>query len=421
MDKLFNLFNILKNVKKGRKNKLQPLDTIGQQLVFNKSTPLTLGIECEFALVNAHTYEPANIADLLVTALGHDNVHKEIFQHMIEITTGVCLSAHQVESELYLLKEKIDKLLPSFDAEMIGSGTLPKLEIDKCSRTKSERYQELKERRQIIFDRFATHGMHVHIGMKDAQSCIRYHNFYMHLLPCLLALSANSPFENGVDTGFASIRPTITESMPIAGVPYQFKTWQEYKDLCRSLARANSISNIKDLWWDIRACPRYGTLEIRICDQPSTLYETMAIVAFIHCLGHWFQDNEDWLDEMPRPSNWRTRDNKWRAMRHGLDAELIVDNRGQTKPIKAIISAWLDRLAPYYKTLEYDNYLLQIKTILENGNGACRQRLTFSRTQNLSDVYTTHITELKNNTPLWDKNTEADTSYMAVELGRLIA
>jgi glutamate---cysteine ligase / carboxylate-amine ligase len=110
----------------------------------------------------------------------------------------------------------------------------------------------------------------------------------------------SSPFEEGVDTGLASIRPTITESLPIAGMPYNFKNWQEYVNLCRAMYRAGSIERLKDLWWDVRSCPQYGTLEIRICDQPASMAEVLALVAFVHALAFWFQKNQSWLAEMPR-------------------------------------------------------------------------------------------------------------------------
>ncbi len=387
--------------------KRQPEDStlakINRQLLFLKSAPLSLGVECEFGIVDKNTCAPAPVALDIVRQAKHPNIQHELYQHMIEITTGVCNNVQEAEQDLNARLAQITAQLPAHNAALVGAGSLPLLSQAQVTPTETERYKLLRESRQELYRRFTTLGMHIHIGMEDTQSCIRYHNFYMRFLPHLLALSASSPFEEGRDTGFDSIRPSVTESMPIGGLPYQFTNWQEYKSLCRALARSNSISDLKDMWWDIRPCPRYGTLEIRICDQPATLAEAAAITAFVHCLGHWFAEHQGWLDDMPRPANWRMRENKWRAMRYGLSAELVSDNFGETRTIREDITQWIDRLEPFFEKLGYQTYRDTLRGIVEHGNSAMRQRRVFETEGTFQAVYAHAAEELLAGRPLWEK------------------
>ncbi len=147
-----------------------------------------------------------------------------------------------------------------------------------------------------------------------------------------------------------------------------------------------SIRTPKDLWWDLRPSPRYGTLEIRVFDQLSNLGEALAIVAFVHALGMWFDQNQSWLEEMPRPSTWRLRENKWRAMRYGLDAELVANNLGDTFPIGDDIKKWLDRIEPQYAQMNYRPYRDTLLSMLKHGNSAKRQQIVWEATGSLEEV-----------------------------------
>jgi carboxylate-amine ligase len=376
--------------------------------VFQKSALLTIGVECEFGIVDNTTYDPAHVGLEISQLLNNPFVHYELYKHMIEITTGVCSTIQQIEKDLASRINLITPELPKYHASMLGIGNLPLLMLEQVEPVETERYKILRETRKALYERFTTLGMHIHLGMPDTASCLRFHNFYMHLLPHILALSASSPFEFGKDTGLASIRPSVTESMPIAGLPYQFTSWQDYKDLCCAMARAGSITDVKDLWWDLRPCPRYGTLEIRICDQPATLAEVAAISAFVHCLGHWFAEHQQWLDEMPRPNNWRMRENKWRAMRFGLNADIVTNNNGDIISIKDDILQWVERLQPFYKKFGYRPYQAMLVSILEKGNSASRQRRVWQATNSLQAVYAHCIAELEHGSPLWERIDELE-------------
>jgi len=238
--------------------------------------------------------------------------------------------------------------------------------------------------------------------MESGDDCIRYNNFFMNFLPHLLALSASSPFWQGTDTGLASCRPTTYEALPTAGQPYHVKNWSEFERLYDALKRCGSIESMKDLWWDLRPSPNFGTLEIRVCDGPATLKETLAIVAFIHALSHWFQDNGSWLESVNYPPRWLSRENKWRVMRHGLDAQLVMNTGGKLKSVREDIEEWVERLKPYTESLGYQRYMADVLEITRLGNSSERQRKVFQRTDSLEEIVKLNVDEFISQTPSWE-------------------
>jgi len=379
------------------------LKEINDQLVFAKSEPLTLGVEFELALMDKDTLKPAHFGPEIVAESNLPNFHKEGLQHMVEVTTNICRNAHDVEEQMGKSVRLAINLAEKRGLLVTGTGRPPTIKLSDTKRVDDPRYRYQYESRKILTHRFGTLGMHMHVGMESAEKCIRYHNFYMHFLPHLIAIAASSPFEDGVETGLASIRPTIAESLPVAGMPYSFHTWHEYTSLCQAMFRAGSIRSLKDLWWDLRPSPRYGTLEIRVCDQFSNLAEALAVTAFMHALGMWFDHNQSWLEEMPRPSTWRLRENKWRAMRYGLDAHLVTNSTGDTGAVVDDIKAWLGRIQTQYTTLGYQPYQNTLLDMLARGNSARRQLALWTATGSLEEVARFNCRELQNGKPLWQE------------------
>jgi carboxylate-amine ligase len=376
---------------------------IDKQLIFAPSDPLTLGVEFELGLLDAKTLLPANEASRLIAELASPQIKEEGLQHMVEVTSTIGKSVQEVDQQLKVQIVALAALCEKQGFVLTGTGRPPTVKAVDTISTKGERMNRLADERKIFNTRFDALGMHIHLGMRTADQCVRYNNFFMHFLPHLIALSASSPFEEGVYSGLASMRPSVAESMPISGLPYYFQNWQDYTHLCHALFRAGSIQRLKDLWWDLRPSPFYGTLEIRVCDQPATLAESMGIVAFVHALGLWFQEHQEWLDEMPRPNAWRLRENKWRAMRYGLDAQFVIDNQGETRPLCDDIRIWLERLAPFIERQNYKGYVAVIEAVINRGNSAKRQQLLWEMTQSLESVARFNCEEFAAQTPLWDK------------------
>jgi carboxylate-amine ligase len=364
--------------------------------------PLTLGVELEFQVLDKQTLQLTPQASELIKKTNSPKIIHEFFQSTIEIVSGVCNNVFEVSGDLAASATHLTQAGDSLGLCFASTGTHPQADYRERLVTDSPRYGELIDRNQWLIRRMAVYGMHIHLGMKSGDDCIRFHNFFLYFVPHLLALSASSPYWQKMDTGLASCRPTMYEALPTAGIPYIVRTWNEFEKLIRFLKRSDAIQSIKDLWWDIRPSPALGTLEIRVCDGPATQKEMAALVAFVHTLALWFQDHQnDWTKTHAPIKRWIFRENKWRAIRYGLDASIIITKTGKTRPLRQDIENWLDDLDPYSKSLNYQESLKMISTIMDKGNSAQRQRKVFERTRDLGDVARHNIQEFNLGEPIW--------------------
>ncbi len=373
-----------------------------EELVFNPSEDFTLGVEIELQIVDKDSLNLSSTAEEVLKLSNHEKVKKEFYLSTVEINTGICKDAHHARTDLEASMAHLKQSTASMPVEYSTTGCHPFSKYSDCIITPSERYNELVDRNQWLTRRMTVYGLHVHVGMKSANDAIRFSNFFINFIPHLLALSGSSPFWQGEDTGLSSCRPTTYEALPTAGLPYTTRDWAEFKRLYRTLLKSGSIKGMKDLWWDIRPSPGYGTMEIRVCDGLATIEETIAIVAFIHSLALWFNDNGHWLEQVPLPPRWILRENKWRAMRHGLNADIITATDGSCKSVRQDILEWLEKLAPYSRQNDYGKYFDFIKVICEKGNSAFRQREVFQKTGSLHEVVRHNVREFNEGYPIWD-------------------
>ncbi len=393
-----------------KKTFLSPLNFLtnlvkkNSELDFRSNGILTLGVEIELQIINKDHFnlEPKAEEVLKAASLVSKNIKQEFYQSTVEINTDKCFSVFDVEKDLSLSLNQIDKIADDLNLGFATTGCHPFSRYVDCVITPSSRYNELIDRNQWLTRRMTVYGLHVHLGMKSGDDAIRFNNFFLNFIPHLLAISASSPFWQGDDTGLASCRPTTYESLPTAGHPYQVKNWEEFERLYETLKKCKAIDSMKDLWWDIRPSPAFGTLEIRACDGLATLDGTLAVVAFIHLLANWFNDNGSWLERVPTQPLWFSRENKWRAIRHGLEADLIINLSGETKPIKTDILEWLDKLAVYENKLGYQNYIKTLRKILEKGNSSSRQRAVHLKSNSLQEVVSFNMQEFKARSPIWE-------------------
>ena len=373
-----------------------------EETEFRSAGVLTLGVEIELQIMHRQSHNLASIAEDLLQAGAHiDKLKPEFYLSTVEINTDKCDDVHAVSKDLTESLDLVTPLGEKLGVQFATTGCHPFSRYADCIITPTPRYTDMIDRNQWLVRRMTVYGMHVHIGMKSGDDCIRFNNFFLHFLPHLLALSASSPFWQGDDTGLASCRPTTYEALPTAGQPYQVRNWAEFESLFQTLKRCGSIQTLKDLWWDLRPSPHYGTLEIRVCDGLATLSETLAVVSFIHLLAHWFHENGTWLDEMPPPSRWIARENKWRVMRYGLDAELVTNIDGATKQVRQDIEDWLEKLKPFIEKLGYQAYVEDLRQICQLGNSSCRQRKIFAQGQSLQQVAAFNAQEFLARKPDW--------------------
>ena len=370
---------------------------------FRANGVLTLGAELELQIVDAETCALTSRAEDLLKPFKPDaKIKPELYLDMIELVTGICRDANEVESDL---STTMDLLVAEGEKIGVGfssTGSHPFSRYASSDVFPAERYNDLIDRNQWLTRRWKVYGLHVHIGMESGDECIRFNNFFMRLMPHLLALSSSAPFWQGEDTRLATCRPTMYEALPTAGLPYFVQSWSEFTTLCETLRKAKAITSLKDLWWDVRPSPSFGTLEIRVCDSPATLAETVAIVAFIHGLAHWFKDHGDWLSQVPQPQHWLMRENKWRVIRHGMDADLVMNAEGDNQAIRGDILSWIEKIEPYAMKLGYVGHMDVLHGICAKGSSSARQRSVFARNQSLREVTAFNMQEFKARRPIWE-------------------
>ena len=375
-------------------------------LEFKKNDPpFSLGVEWELQVVDQQTGHLTPKALTILENIDDPHFVKELFQSTLEINTDICADALAVEENFKQLLPLLEPTKDVFRVRYATTGTHPFSHFMERLVTPTPRYYDMIDRNQWIARRMAVYGLHVHIGTRSGDHCIVLKNFFLRFVPHLIALSASSPFWSGILTGLSSSRLTMYESLPTAGFPYDFQDWQAFESLIQSLIRSKSIQTLKDLWWDMRPSPKYGTLELRICDGPATLAELLGLVAFVHCLAIWHDENEAaWAQtSMHAVKRWVLRENKWRAIRHGMNAEIIISNDGDWKPLKEDLEEWLERLNPIMERLDYQKYLGYLRMILVHGNSADRQARLFEQTKNLIEVIRLNVREFERQAPeCWD-------------------
>jgi carboxylate-amine ligase len=240
----------------------------------------------------------------------------------------------------------------------------------------------------------------VHVGVPTPEKAIAINNALATFIPHLLALSASSPFWEGRDTGLASARSKVFESLPGGGFPYRMTNWTDFQHMMRVLQNSGTIRTIQEIWWDIRPHTKYGTVEVRVCDAIPTIQETGAVAAFVQALVVWMGREYDRGQMLPVPRYWVLRENKWRAARFGLRANLVMDDRGYQCGIRSLIESWAERLMPFAEDLGSAEELSRIWEVLDAGTSVTRQRDVFRRTGSLPEVVRALSTELRESVSL---------------------
>ena len=364
---------------------------------------LSLGVELELQVLDASTLLLTPRANDIIEYCKNKRLEHEFFQSTLEITTSIANSVSDIEKDLKNSLNEVSLAAAELNLKLGSTGTHPLSDYRERLVTRSPRYDQLIDRNQWIIRRMAVYGMHIHLGMTSGDSCMRYNYFFMHLLPHIFALSGSSPFWQGKYTGLSSCRPTTYEALPTAGMPYLVKDWKGFQSLYHFLTKAKSITSMKDIWWDLRPSPVYGTLELRFCDEPATLYEAAGIITFVHLLAHWFHEHEEeWTTSHAQLKQWIFRENKWRAIRYGLDADLIVSSHGKTKSLRKDILRWVEVLEPYAQRLNNVAYLSRINEIATKGNSSCRQHRVFQNTNDLEAVVKHNVNEFEKGVPDWN-------------------
>jgi carboxylate-amine ligase len=242
-------------------------------------------------------------------------------------------------------------------------------------------------------------GVHYHVGVRSPEKAVAIANALSFYIPHFLALSASSPFWNGHDTGLASSRSKVFEGLPTAGLPQMLGSWEQFQELMTTLISAKAISSIREIWWDIRPHPNFGTVELRICDGLPTMTEITTVAALAQCLVEWMDSLLDRGYTLPCPKAWIVGQNKWRAARYGIDADIIVDEQGTLEPLARAITDLVEELTPVARRLGCEKELEHARRILDHGPSYLRQRRWVEAGATPVDVVDRLIGELRSDEP----------------------
>lgn len=367
---------------------------------FNPSHGPTLGVEWELQLVDARTKRLSQTAGEVLAALPESSeedakLRHELMQSTIEVVTAPCETVQEAKADLAATVGRLAGGVESRDTALACCGAHPISDWRDAKMAPSERYAELVEEMQWLAWRIQTFGVHVHVGVRALHKVIPVVNALAAYLPHFLALTGSSPYWIGADTGLASCRSIVFGALPTAGPPHLLADWDEFEEYMGTLLHAGTVQSIKEVWWDIRPHPDFGTVEIRMFDGIPTLHEVGMAVALCQCLVQLFDQQLDRGYTLPCPASWVVRDNKWRATRYGLDAIMITDDTGSTAPLRDEIYELIQELSPIAKRLGCRDELAVASEVLEHGASYERQRAIVAAGGSLEDVVGALITEMR--------------------------
>ncbi len=307
----------------------------------------TLGVEIELQLVNARSMALRSAIAEVLSELPpelHESVKPEFMQCYVEINTGVCRTVDEVEADLASKVRAVEQAADRRGVRLFWAATHP----FSCWRdqeiTPNERYYKLANWLQETVVRPVTFGLHVHVGVESGDKAIRVGHRIQRYLPILLAMSANSPFWHGRSTGHHAHRIEVLEGFPTGGMMPALGSWAEYRELVDRMKAAGFIDSHRELWWDVRPNAENGTIEVRICDMPADLRDVLGLTAMIQCLVRSLSDEIDRNIPTPEPHPLMIRQNRWRACRFGLDAELVNPNTMEALPARRAAEVLIRRL-----------------------------------------------------------------------------
>ncbi|SMQ62336.1 glutamate--cysteine ligase [Agreia sp. VKM Ac-1783] len=349
------------------------------QISFAPSERSTLGIEWEIALVEQSSGDLVNVAgDVLQSLRGpdgqdHPRITEELLLNTVELVTAVHTRVSDAVDDLQGQLAEVRAITDPLDVELMCAGTHPFAQWFDQQITDKERYHKLIDRTQWWGRNMMIWGIHVHVGVESRDKVLPLLNGLLNYYPHLQALSASSPFWAGEKTGYASNRALMFQQLPTAGLPYQFDEWSQYESYVDDMKVTGIVDDHTEVRWDIRPSPQWGTLEMRACDGLSSPEEIGAVAALIQCLVEHMSDRLDAGETLPTLQPWYVRENKWRAARYGLDAEIIVDAQGSEKLVTDDVRELLVTLAPVAERLDCVDELAKVNLILEHGASYQRQ------------------------------------------------
>jgi carboxylate-amine ligase len=368
------------------------------RIFFNASPSPTIGVEAELFTISRETYDLVPGAPHVLEAFPESpHVKEELLDCIVEVNTDICENVSAVRSDLTDKIGQVRQVADKHDLALISMGTHPFAKWKEQSVTQSLRYTNFLERMQWPVRRLIITGLHVHVGVESGEKAIAITNGMTRYIPLLIGLSANSPYFGNELTGLASTRTKIFEGLPTAGLPPILKNYSEFQKFMRTLQKANSIQSIREVWWDIRPHPGFGTVEIRVCDAVPSIEEMVNLTAFIQTLVVGLSNLYDDGAQLPILDPWIIQENKWRATRFGMDADIIMDEGGNLQNLKGAVMETIDKILPISESLQCRDEVLKLGDIVENNQSPYqRQIMQYQLENSFQDILISAIEELEN-------------------------
>jgi glutamate---cysteine ligase / carboxylate-amine ligase len=354
-----------------------------------KDHTFTLGIEEEFAIVDPETRElRSHIQEILEygKVILKEQIKPEMHQSVVELGTEICQSIVDARAHVIELRSRLAELAARSGLKIASVGTHPISHWRDQLITQGERYHEIVKDMQQLARANLIFGLHVHVGIPDREVAIHVMNQARYFLPHIYALSVNSPFWVGQDTGLKGYRLKVFERFPRTGIPDAFESLSEYEDYCKLLVKTGCVDNAKKIWWDIRLHPFFDTLEMRVCDAQSRVDDTLAIAALIQAV---IAKLHKLLRQNITFRVYRRRlldENRWRASRYGIDGKLIDFGKETEVETRSLLNELLEFVSTEVNELGTQNEMAHIERIMREGTGADRQLAVWERTQDMKTV-----------------------------------
>jgi carboxylate-amine ligase len=355
-----------------------------------KRPSLSIGIEEEYQTIDPETRDLRSHIQMEILPKAKlkiaEQVKPEMHQAVVEVGTKVCRDIREARKDMRNLRHEMITLAEQNGLLLGSASTHPFADWKVQEIYPDERYRQVVEDMQLVARANLVFGLHVHVGIEDRDTSIHIMNSMRYFLPHILALSTNSPFWLGMETGFKSYRSKVFERFPRTGIPDVFANWADYETFINLLVKTNCIDNGKKIWWDIRPHPFFETIEVRVCDLPMRLDETLAIAALIQATALMLWKLHAANKSYRIYSRALISENKFRACRYGLEGKLIDFGKEEEVPIKKLMLEYLHLIDDVVDELGSRDEINYIHEMLQMGSGADRQLKVYHETGDLKKV-----------------------------------
>ncbi|MGD0732652.1 MAG: carboxylate-amine ligase [Terracidiphilus sp.] len=337
----------------------------------------SLGIEEEYQTVDPVTRDLRSHIQTEMLEQGklrlQERVKAEMHTSVVEVGTRVCRNIDEAREDIYELRREMINLAKEHGLVLVAGATHPFADWRTQEIYPDPRYHQVVKDLQLVARANLIFGLHVHVGIEDQEAAIRIMNSLRYFLPHIMALATNSPFWLGLNTGYKGYRAKVFENFPRTGIPDEFKSYSEFENYVNLLVRTNCIDNGKKIWWDIRPHPFFKTVEVRACDIPLRAEETVAIAALIQATAAYLYKLHEANQDFRQYARPLLMENKFRAVRYGLDGKLIDFGKQLEVPLRDLLEEYLALIDPVVDELGSREAIDGVRTIMKTGTGADRQ------------------------------------------------